>query len=283
MGGLYQSGRPLGGNKEVAHPNDPFRRLDQPKIHYGTIGSANTLLKNPKARDALRKDLDFLAVEMEGSGIADGAWVDGKWYILIRGISDYCDLHKDDPWQGRTDVWQGYAAAAAAAYARALIETFPAPKEDLLHEQKIIRQLVIFLKDREVLTAPPQTEHLRWSTKSVLEIRRELVMTLQSLGQDSEAIPAVEAMRLACVIFLRRRSWLNLLYRRPFEESLVELRQVFVEQLNDLASRYAIENALVESVLGGGRVIRVSYIDHLGMRVSSASTRSGSSGFSRKQ
>lgn len=116
--------------KEISHPHDdPLRRPSQPKIYYGRIGSANTLLKDPKARDALGKELDLLAFEMEGSGIADGTWMDGKWYILIRGISDYCDLHKNDPWQGHTDVWQGYAAVAAAAYARSLIELFTAPRE----------------------------------------------------------------------------------------------------------------------------------------------------------
>jgi hypothetical protein len=56
---------------------------------------------------------------MEGSGIAATTWVSGKaGYLLIRGICDYCDSHKND-------VWQGYAAAVAAAYARALIESIP--------------------------------------------------------------------------------------------------------------------------------------------------------------
>ena len=47
-----------------------------PKLHYGRIGSANTLLKDPKARDALSHDLNLCAFEMEGSGIADGTWIE---------------------------------------------------------------------------------------------------------------------------------------------------------------------------------------------------------------
>lgn len=38
--------------------------------------------------------------------------------LVIRGISNYCDSHKNDE-------WQGYAAAAAAAYARQLFFHMP--------------------------------------------------------------------------------------------------------------------------------------------------------------
>ena len=113
----------------LRHPKDPIRPRGYPKLHYGRIGSANTLLKDPRARDALSNDLNLRAFEMEGSGIADGTWIAGRSYILVRAVSDYCDLHKNDVWQGHVDVWQGYAAVAAAAYARALIESFSAPRD----------------------------------------------------------------------------------------------------------------------------------------------------------
>jgi nucleoside phosphorylase len=54
---------------------------------------------------------------MEGSGIGDAAWQANGRFLIIRGICDYSDRHKNN-------VWQGYAAAAAAAVARALIELF---------------------------------------------------------------------------------------------------------------------------------------------------------------
>lgn len=101
---------------ELKHPNDKYRRSGQPKIHYGPIGSSNVLLKDPEIRDALRDKFGVRAIEMEASGIADGTWTVGLGYIVIRGISDYCDLQKND-------TWQAYAAVAAAAYARALIES----------------------------------------------------------------------------------------------------------------------------------------------------------------
>jgi nucleoside phosphorylase len=67
------------------------------------------------------KDERVLAVEMEGSGIADGTWINGRDFLVVRGICDYCNPNKGDD-------WQAYAAVVAAAYARALISSVPAMK-----------------------------------------------------------------------------------------------------------------------------------------------------------
>ena len=61
---------------------------------------------------------DRLAIEMEGSGIADATWNDSVGYLVVRGICDYCDSNKND-------LWQGYAAVVAATYTRALLESMP--------------------------------------------------------------------------------------------------------------------------------------------------------------
>ena len=54
-----------------------------------------------------------LAMRIQGLEMeAAGAIIDFPC-LVIRGISDYCDSHKND-------VWHGFAAAAAAAYARQL-------------------------------------------------------------------------------------------------------------------------------------------------------------------
>lgn len=108
----------------IPHPYDPTRHQNKPKVHYGLIGSSNTLLKDPQLRDLLRDEYKVRAVEMEGAGIATATWLsEMAGYLLIRGICDYCDSYKNDE-------WQGYAAAIAAAYARALIESIPLPNKD---------------------------------------------------------------------------------------------------------------------------------------------------------
>jgi nucleoside phosphorylase len=102
----------------VAHPDDPDRRPNVPRIHAGAIGTADTLLKNDLKRDDLRNRYGVRAVEMEASGLQNAAWAHGKDIFVIRGICDYCDQYKND-------IWQNYAAVAAAGYARAVVEAMP--------------------------------------------------------------------------------------------------------------------------------------------------------------
>ena len=106
------------GKRVVAHPTDPRRRMKVPLVHHGVIGSANILLKDPKLRDKVRDQFSVRAIEMEGSGIMDAGWAMDKDIMVVRGVCDYCDDHK-------SDTWQRYAALAAAAYTRGLIEALP--------------------------------------------------------------------------------------------------------------------------------------------------------------
>ncbi|KAI1430074.1 hypothetical protein F5Y12DRAFT_793229 [Xylaria sp. FL1777] len=80
-------------------------------VHYGLIASGNKVIKNATFRDKLRRDLggDVLCVEMEAAGL-----MDNFPSIVIRGICDYADSHKNK-------VWQEHAAALAAAYAKELL------------------------------------------------------------------------------------------------------------------------------------------------------------------
>lgn len=98
----------------VNHPLDKSRIKNEPKLFIGGIGAANILLKNSKTRDELRDELNLLAFEMEGSGIADATWNSEAEYIIVRGICDYADAFKDDS-------WHNYAAVVAAVYTKWLI------------------------------------------------------------------------------------------------------------------------------------------------------------------
>jgi nucleoside phosphorylase len=75
--------------------------------------SGELVIKDAVLRDRLAKEHKLLCFEME----AAGALTDFPC-IVVRGISDYCDSHKNDQ-------WHGYAAAAAAAYARQLLFHLP--------------------------------------------------------------------------------------------------------------------------------------------------------------
>ena len=102
-------------SKWLAHPEDADRRPGRPRVFHGTIGAADRLQRSAIHRDKLRDQFGVRAIEMEGAGVAEAAWLLECSFFIIRGICDYCDTNK-------SDVWQSYAAVVAAAYARALLE-----------------------------------------------------------------------------------------------------------------------------------------------------------------
>ncbi|KAF9883051.1 hypothetical protein FE257_004305 [Aspergillus nanangensis] len=80
-----------------------------PQIHYGTIGSADQVMKDALLRDKWAEEQSIICFEMEAAGLMDSFPC-----LVIRGICDYADSHKNK-------VWQLYAAATAACYAKELL------------------------------------------------------------------------------------------------------------------------------------------------------------------
>ncbi|KAM3475995.1 hypothetical protein MY8738_007151 [Beauveria namnaoensis] len=83
-----------------------------PGIFIGRIGSGNTVMKSGEDRDRIAADNDLIAFEMEGAG----AW-DQVPCIVVKGICDYADSHKNKS-------WQDFAAATAASVAKAILERY---------------------------------------------------------------------------------------------------------------------------------------------------------------
>ena len=84
-------------------------------IHYGTIASGNQVIKDGVERDRLSRELGgILCFEMEAAGLMNNFPC-----LVIRGICDYADSHKNKG-------WQPYAAATAAAFAKGLLYVIPA-------------------------------------------------------------------------------------------------------------------------------------------------------------
>ncbi|KAF7134067.1 hypothetical protein CNMCM5793_005696 [Aspergillus hiratsukae] len=102
------------------------RESTEPEIHYGTIASGNTLFKDAIHRDKILEDIrqECICFEMEAAGLMNTFPC-----IVIRGICDYADVHK-------SDRWQRYAAATAAAYTKELLSYIPT--QDLQRTQKAL-------------------------------------------------------------------------------------------------------------------------------------------------
>jgi nucleoside phosphorylase len=83
-------------------------------IHFGVIASGDTVMKSAKDRDEkARQERTILGFEMEGAG----AWEEIPT-IVIKGVCDYADSHKNND-------WHCYAAGTAAACMKALLQEWP--------------------------------------------------------------------------------------------------------------------------------------------------------------
>lgn len=89
------------------------RDSSDPHPHYGIIASGNSVIKHGWTREQLRLETQALCFEMEAAGLM----LDFPC-IVIRGVCDYADSHKNKQ-------WQGYAALAAASYAKELLGYVP--------------------------------------------------------------------------------------------------------------------------------------------------------------
>ncbi|EER27057.1 ankyrin repeat containing protein [Coccidioides posadasii C735 delta SOWgp] len=90
------------------------RKTEAPKVHYGLIASGNQVMRHGLTRDRLALKNGILCFEMEAAGL-----MDDHPCLVIRGICDYADSHKNKQ-------WQGYAAAVAAAYGKEILISIPA-------------------------------------------------------------------------------------------------------------------------------------------------------------
>ncbi|KAI1113474.1 hypothetical protein F5Y14DRAFT_441857 [Nemania sp. NC0429] len=101
------------------------RKSREMQVHYGLIASGNKVIKDAIFRDELCQSLggSVLCVEMEAAGLMNTFPC-----IVIRGICDYADSHKNK-------VWQEHAAALAAAYAKELLGYIQ--PSDVVNEQTV--------------------------------------------------------------------------------------------------------------------------------------------------
>lgn len=82
---------------------------DDLAVHYGLIASADQPMRDSRVRDKLAAEESVLCFETGAAGLLQHFPC-----LVIRGISSYSDSHNNQE-------WQGYAAMAAAAYAKDLL------------------------------------------------------------------------------------------------------------------------------------------------------------------
>ncbi|KAM0259202.1 hypothetical protein ACHAQJ_003407 [Trichoderma viride] len=98
------------GCDEIERSNYTKKSTFKPDIHFGVIASGDAVMTYGEERDRLAKKVNAVAFDREAAGV----W-NSLPCVVVEGICDYADSHKD--W-----AWQGIAALTAAACAKAIIE-----------------------------------------------------------------------------------------------------------------------------------------------------------------
>ncbi|KAF3915743.1 hypothetical protein ABW20_dc0100380 [Dactylellina cionopaga] len=121
------------------------------RVHYGLIASGHQTIEDAKLRDKLNKDLggSVLCVELEAAGLLNNFPC-----IVVRGICDYADSHKNKN-------WQEHAGAVAAAFAKELLGHIQ-PSD--IHGERPVKEVL-----DQILNTVSRTEAIVETIKSNLE------------------------------------------------------------------------------------------------------------------
>ncbi|KAK2811432.1 hypothetical protein FQN50_002055 [Emmonsiellopsis sp. PD_5] len=117
--GGSRSGSVCGNCNKTALIERTERKSSDPAIHLGTIASGDIVIGDSVERDHIDSQYDnlILCFEMEAAGLMNNFPC-----LVIRGISDYADSHKNDHWRSR-------AIAAASAYTKTLLNMSVRPDD----------------------------------------------------------------------------------------------------------------------------------------------------------
>ncbi|RHZ58905.1 hypothetical protein CDV55_105072 [Aspergillus turcosus] len=201
------------GDSLVPRPN---RSTSSPGIHYGLIASGNQVMKDARTRDRLARELGIICFEMEAAGLMNHFPC-----LVIRGVSDYCDSRKND-------LWQRYAAAVAAAYAREVLSMMPVIQVERTLKARDALDALLRAEEEKRFHVPfsindmPAVHHFVGRESDLLELWSSLqpssspdvrkVVILHGLGGIGKTQLAIQFARrykneFSAVFWLNGRNW----------------------------------------------------------------------------
>ncbi|RHZ67121.1 uncharacterized protein CDV56_100005, partial [Aspergillus thermomutatus] len=163
----------------------PQRDLRTPYIHYGLIASGDQVMKDSETRDRLAQQHGILCFEMEAAGLMDELPT-----LVIRGICNYCDSHKQKQ-------WQGYAALTAATYAKLLLSVMPVCRTDfsLLRSNKVRHWVVSLARNPKFVGRQDEITELEELITMQDGPRRVAITGLGGVGKTQVALELAHRIR----------------------------------------------------------------------------------------
>lgn len=159
------------------------RLSKEPHVHYGTIASGNQVIKDGQTRDRIAQKHHCLCFEMEAAGIMNHLPC-----LVIRGICDYCDSHKNKD-------WQKYAALTAAAYAKSLLAEVPISQPLKSQVSFPAIWMVPFEKNPRFLGRFEEIENLEKMILGNTDVRRVAISGLGGVGKTQIALALAYRVR----------------------------------------------------------------------------------------
>jgi hypothetical protein len=135
-------------------------------------------MKDASTRDQLGDELGILCFEMEAAGLMNHFPC-----LVVRGICDYSDSHKNKQ-------WQDYAAGTAAAYARELLQSSVRSTATISKREEVIRiRLKIPISKSVFFGREAELEHLQQAFDATQPTRQfAVVWGLSGYGKTQLAI-----------------------------------------------------------------------------------------------
>ncbi|KAM0270411.1 hypothetical protein ACHAQH_009469 [Verticillium albo-atrum] len=143
-----------------------------PWIFVGRIGSGDMVVKSAAHRDRLAAQHKIMGFEMEGVGVWDEVPC-----IVVKGVCDYADSHKNKR-------WQNFAAATAASTVKALLEQYtktdrPAPT--------VPRDTTLSVRERQQVGQPCRYIPFQENRRFVGRTSAIAVLKEKLFGDDDDA------------------------------------------------------------------------------------------------
>ncbi|KAJ5813768.1 uncharacterized protein N7503_000518 [Penicillium pulvis] len=155
----------------------------EPQIHYGLIASGNRVIKDGGERDKLAQDFGALCFEMEAAGIMNHLPC-----LVVRGICDYCDSHKNKE-------WQEFAALVAAIHTKDLLSMIAVATCQPDESQKRRAWTVPFDRNPRFLGRNDEIRQLKQQILSKDHVRKAAISGLGGMGKTHIALELAYQVR----------------------------------------------------------------------------------------
>ncbi|KAE8334325.1 hypothetical protein BDV24DRAFT_33429 [Aspergillus arachidicola] len=190
-----------------------------PMIYYGAIASGNQVMRDGVERDKISSEFGgVLCFEMEAAGLMNTFPC-----LVIRGICDYADSHKNKR-------WQPYAAGTAAAYAKELLGVIPVA--DVVNTQTVDEALrgakrtfyLPFERNHKFIGRNAELDTLKQKLLINKDCQRVALSGLGGIGKTQVALQFAYSFKEDCPEY--SIFWVQALSMETFELSCREIAGV---------------------------------------------------------